>query len=312
MMDISDDPQLFLVDGTVVHAHSDWASVPESDQEIATPASQVSFRGIALELFQMTRENRRERFETFSNAEKCDLIGGVMDCISDLSNIITKQNADIAALQDEVHRVRESGSQPGSSSGVHAAESAPANAALPNEVQDEQSTGRQQESDNDEPAPGSNVTRDYAAPARVPNYTGLYQTCGWTWDNISCPGMDEHTFEQLMGNVFHNWDKNGGDNQRCTMRDNWVDKAWAVASSLNSLNIMPCTTFGEGAAKHFWTPSTSDGKWLFLIHGRGKSKCITMGCIGCQRYDTIYYTVEGRPVQDTGSVRMRISAIFGE
>ena len=137
-MNIADDPHLFMDNDGVVHARSDWSSAPEWD--IAPSSSQDPFQGIALELFQMTREDRRARFAALSNAEQCDLIGGVMECISNLSNIITKQNADIVALQEEVHRVRESGSQPGSSSVVHAAESAPAI-----EAQDEQSTGRRQD-----------------------------------------------------------------------------------------------------------------------------------------------------------------------
>ena len=230
-------------------------------------------------------ESRRKRFKTYSSDHIADLLGDLLEHVCQQSGTISDQSAAIARLNDQVRDLQERCKTSGTSAKEIAGSSKDA-------VHSSKASG---------PV--------YAVPSRQSMPHGKCTLCQWDWNAGHASPMDPNSWKQLMETVYENWDQKKDGNQYCEEKESWPNKPWDTSYSLYQCKaILDYETFAETLLHIFWSPSTSPSNWLFVYKGGGKTKYVVLGCIRCQRYESISYSKDG----DNHNVRNRLEAVLGK
>ena len=120
--------------------------------------------------------------------------------------------------------------------------------------------------------------------------SGWCTHCQNDYKRDDCESMDMNFWEQLMKKVFVDW---APGQPLLFMYQSWSCAADNVGSSL--WTTLPRTWFGSAVFSNcarplLWQPAMDNNNCMFMFHGsKHPNKYVTIGCIKCQRVETILY-----------------------
>ena len=110
------------------------------------------------------------------------------------------------------------------------------------------------------------------------------------WREKSAFCMDKNSWEQLMTAVFEDWSRS---KTRCSVKLAWSLCPDSIAQSLLDQEFIDdAQDFGNRVRNALFQPDIAPHKWLFIYKGGKTEKYIVLGCMHCQRANTLYYGPE--------------------